>query len=295
MKLTVFTPTYNRANLLPRLYKSLIKQSNKDFEWLVIDDGSTDLTNELVKGWQDEQEINIRYIYKKNEGKYKAYNLAIEKTESDLFFCVDSDDYLKSKSVERILDCWYYNESNEISGIIGMKENLEGNLLGTKFPENINRCSLFNLNSKYKCKGEYSLIYNMNILKKYRFPVFNNEKFMTESILYDQIDKKYEMILVKNTLTTCEYQITGYSNNFSSIIWNNPNGFKIYYSQRIDMNVNTIDRIIYVLKYHIFSIISKENTYFYDGRHKKLVKVLEPIGYLSYIVYFIKKRLIYDK
>lgn len=295
MRLTIFTPTYNREKLLERLYNSLLVQSNKDFEWLIIDDGSTDLTYKLVQEWEKERKINIKYIYKKNEGKYKAYNLAIKISTSELFFCVDSDDYLTSKSVESILVFWDKNKTNNISGIIGMKENLKGNLLGDKFDVNLELSSLFKLNNKYKCKGEYSLVYDLNILKKYEFPEIQSEKFITESVLYDQIDKDYEMILLNKTLTICEYQSSGYSSNLIDIIWKNPIGFKIYYCQRIDMNVNFIDRVVYILKYHIFNIISKEQIYFYNGKYKNLVKILKPMGYLSYILYLMKKRIIYEK
>lgn len=295
MKLTIFTPTYNREKLLHRLYNSLLQQSNKNFEWLIIDDGSTDLTHQLVQEWKKEKKINIRYIYKKNEGKYKAYNLAIKVSKSDLFFCVDSDDYLTSKSIENILKFWNRNKTNNISGIIGMKENTNGDLLGDKFTVKVISCSLFTLNNKYKCRGEYSLVYDLNILKKYQFPDIQNEKFTTESVLYDQVDKDYEMLLFNKILTVCEYQRGGYSSNLRDILWNNPVGFKIYYSQRIDMNANFIDRFTYILKYHIFNIISNEKKYFYNGKYKNLVKILKPIGYLSYILYLMKKRIIYEK
>lgn len=295
MRLTIFTPTYNRAKLLHRLYNSLLQQSNKDFQWLIIDDGSTDFTNKLVRKWQNEQNISIKYIYKKNEGKYKAYNLAIKIATSDLFFCVDSDDYLTPESIQTILYFWDKNRMNNISGIIGMKVNTKGERLGLKFPDNIKLCSLFKLNNKYKCKGEYSLIYDLNILKKYRFPEIESEKFITESVLYDQIDREHEMILLNEALTICEYQNNGYSSNLIDILWENPIGFKIYYSQRIDMDGSIIDKVIYMLKYHIFDAISKENTHFYDGKYKNIVKILKPIGYLSYILYFMKKRIVYEK
>ena len=102
MLLTVCTPTYNRAHTLPRLYESLVRQTSQDFEWLVVDDGSTDNTRELVDGWVAEGRIRIRYVYKENGGKPSAHNLGVRMAAGELFFCVDSDDYLTDNAVEVI-------------------------------------------------------------------------------------------------------------------------------------------------------------------------------------------------
>ena len=106
MLLTVCTPTYNRAHTLPRLYESLVRQTSQDFEWLVVDDGSTDNTRELVDGWVAEGRIRIRYVYKENGGKPSAHNLGVRLAAGELFFCVDSDDYLTDNAVELILSAW---------------------------------------------------------------------------------------------------------------------------------------------------------------------------------------------
>ena len=105
-ELTVFTPTYNRAYTLGRLYESLCRQSNKNFEWLVVDDGSKDGTEELIKSWQSEEKISIRYIYQENGGKMRAHNRGVKSTETELFVCVDSDDYLVDDGIEKILSFW---------------------------------------------------------------------------------------------------------------------------------------------------------------------------------------------
>ena len=102
VSITVFTPTYNRGYTLKKLYNSLKKQSDNDFEWLIIDDGSTDDTKSLVKDFIKENKVNIRYMYKKNEGKYKAINTAIDLAKGELFFIVDSDDWITEDSIETI-------------------------------------------------------------------------------------------------------------------------------------------------------------------------------------------------
>ena len=102
-KLTIFTPTYNRAYTLKKLYASLIEQINQNFEWLIVDDGSTDNTEEVVKQWVDEKKITIRYFKQRNGGKQRAHNKGVEICNTELFICVDSDDYIVKDSVDKIL------------------------------------------------------------------------------------------------------------------------------------------------------------------------------------------------
>ena len=103
---TVFTPTYNRAYTLPKLYNSLCRQTSVDFMWLVVDDGSTDNTEELIKGWQEENKVLIEYHKQSNGGKMRAHNLGVKLCNSELFFCVDSDDYISDVAIEHIIDYW---------------------------------------------------------------------------------------------------------------------------------------------------------------------------------------------
>ena len=114
--ITIFTPTYNRAHRLPVLYQSLCKQTSREFEWVVVDDGSTDDTKSLINGWIKEGKINIRYFWQENAGKAQAHNLGVEMAEKNLFTCVDSDDLLVTNAVERISKVW--NECLNKIGIL---------------------------------------------------------------------------------------------------------------------------------------------------------------------------------
>ncbi|MDB2050469.1 glycosyltransferase family 2 protein, partial [Clostridium perfringens] len=119
--LTIFTPSYNRAYCLHKCYESLCKQSYKDFDWLIIDDGSTDNTKELVEKWCTRNNgFSIRYIYKNNGGLHTAYNAAIENIETELSMCIDSDDYVPDDGVEKILKFWHKYGSDEYAGIVGL-------------------------------------------------------------------------------------------------------------------------------------------------------------------------------
>src|SRR5690554_282230 len=120
-RLTIFTPTYNRGDLIVRVYRSLCQQTCKNFEWLIVDDGSTDHTRTIVAQWIKDKKINIRYIYQQNGGKMRAHNTGVKNSNTELFLCVDSDDYLVENAVEEISDLWCRVKNEKISGIVALK------------------------------------------------------------------------------------------------------------------------------------------------------------------------------
>lgn len=278
--LTVFTPSYNRANCLPRLYDSLKQQTNNNFEWLIVDDGSVDETEIMVREWIKEGIINIRYIYQENGGKARAFNNGVKNAKGELFFCVDSDDYLPNDSVELILDKWNIVDDDKIAGIIGLKENEKGELLCDIFPDEFVATTTYDLVRKYGVKGEKSLIYKTEVLKQFPYPEIEGEKFVGENIVYDRIDAEYKLVLLSKVLTTCEYQEGGLTATVFSTMLKNPTGYKLYYTQRIDMALEFKERANYIIRYNAFDILSKDREYDYKGKYKILVYVLRPFGWM---------------
>lgn len=225
-RLTVFTPTYNRAHTLDRLYDSLLQQTLTSFCWLVVDDGSTDETEGLINSYIAEGKIDIRYYKQQNGGKQRAHNRGVELCDTELFLCLDSDDYLTKDAVSSILMCWdSVNDKGEVSGILAQKGINEQKIMGTVFPAQIDRCSLWDLNHKYRFKGETALIYRADVLKSYLFPVAPGEKFISESYVYDQIDQLYQMVLLPRVVMICEYLPDGYTRNNRRTTRNNPIGY----------------------------------------------------------------------
>lgn len=141
-KLTVFTPTYNRAYCLQGCYESLKQQTCKDFIWLIIDDGSDDSTKELVNSWISEDCISIRYYWQVNQGMHGAHNTAYELIDTELNVCIDSDDSMPSDAVEKIISFWDENGSDQVSGIIALDLYKDGTLIGSKLPLNLKRSTL---------------------------------------------------------------------------------------------------------------------------------------------------------
>ena len=233
-RLTVFTPTYNRAYILPQLYQSLCEQTNKDFVWLIIDDGSTDTTKEIVSNWIEESIIDIEYIYQNNSGKMAAYNKALTKTETPLFLCIDSDDYLVSNGVEKILKAAIGIETaSELSGIVAYRGKEDKSLLGNEFPQDLEYSPLKDLYKK-GFEGDTTLIFKTDIAKKYLFALLPGEKFISEMYVYNQIDEKYNLKILREVLTVCNYLEDGYTKNGYSLVKNNPMGWALIYCQKKD-------------------------------------------------------------
>lgn len=192
-KLTIFTPTYNRGYLLPELYNSLLKQDSKDFEWLVIDDGSTDDTQAIVAGWIAENDggFAIRYYKVNNGGKQRAINQAVELAHSDWLFIVDSDDELTPDAVSTIIG-WIdaLPESETFAGVSGLKYNVA--LPPSGQPDvNIPSCGYVDCSNlerdKYGLSHDMAEVFKVSVLKKYPFKVWPGETFTPECVVWDKL------------------------------------------------------------------------------------------------------------
>ena len=247
IEITILTPTYNRAYCLPVLYHSLCLQTCKEFEWVVVDDGSVDETRHLIETWQKEGVICIRYFWQENMGKAQAHNRGVELAEGRLFTCVDSDDALDSDCVERIIAIW--NEHPGKIGIISPRKGMDGRKTA-HWKGKVQFCTLYDAYRKYGLKGETMLVYQTSIIKKYRFPVFHGEKFVKESYLYDCLDQEGEMYITKESFYRSEYLEDGYTLRMNSILRENPYGYQAYIIQRLKLDkklkYKMIDTIIYI-------------------------------------------------
>ena len=235
--ITVFTPTYNRAHTLGRLYDSLRRQTCKDFEWLVIDDGSTDGTETLVKTWQSEESgFAIRYCYKENGGLHTAYNLAIEKTETELCVCIDSDDWMPDNAIERILTVWKENGSNQVAGIVGPDCFENGEVVGDLLPDQktVNLIDL--LVGRYPIhNGDRTNVVRTELYRQFApMRMFPGEKNFNPHYMHLQISQSYDFLVLNEPLRIVEYQPNGMGANMFRQYKNSPNSFletrKLYLS-----------------------------------------------------------------
>lgn len=226
--LTVFTPTYNRAHTLPRLYESLCRQTCNDFEWLVIDDGSTDGTEDLVKGWIGESLIPIRYIYKENGGLYTGYNTAYANIETELNVCIDSDDAMPGDAVETIINSWKDRGSEKYAGLIGLDVYMDsGKPIGGSFPDYLTECYLLDLYTKRIHRGDSKQAMRTDLMKQVAPMVgFPGEKNFNPIYMLLQVCDDYPLLVVNEPLCSVEYQ---QNDSMSRNIWqqylNSPRSF----------------------------------------------------------------------
>lgn len=226
--ITVFTPTYNRAHLLGRLFDSLLRQSSKDFTWLVIDDGSIDGTRELVEGWQAEGRIEIQYAYKANGGMHTAHNLAYDLIDTELNICIDSDDWMPDDAVAMILSRWRTVRADPtVAGIVGLDHSPDGKLIGTPLPQNGTRCTLSGLYAQHRVRGDKKIVYRSSVTHRFpRYPEFDGERLVPLDWLYRLIDQVYDLVAFNDAYVIVEYQPGGSSRNILCQYFQSPRGFR---------------------------------------------------------------------
>ncbi len=222
MFITIFTPTYNRADLLKRVYDSLLLQGNPNFEWLIVDDGSIDNTKGVVEQFTDEDKIIVRYFYKSNGGKHTAINYGVQKAKGDLFFIVDSDDFLTTNAVQLKWEAWQKIKNNDkIAGIIGLSQFTNGTLIGDAFLKENWQIPFSDYYLKYNLKGDKSVAFKTAIMKEYPFPEKEGIKLVFEAVVWHEMAKKYDVHCLNNVIQLKEYLENGLTDS----------SYKLWYAQ----------------------------------------------------------------
>lgn len=233
MNITVFTPTYNRANLLGRLYDSLKRQNYESFEWLIVDDGSLDNTEEVVNSFIEEKLINIRYMKKMNGGKHTALNVGIDNAKGELFWIVDSDDYIVEDSLNYIWNKWSEIENKSMfAGLSGLKGYSNGNIIGSKSNNEYIDTDTLSYRYKYRISGDKAEVYRTDVLKKFKFPEFIGEKYVTEAVVWNRIaNEKLKLRFLNKVTYVCEYLDGGLTNTSDKNIMESWQGTTLYYKE----------------------------------------------------------------
>jgi glycosyltransferase involved in cell wall biosynthesis len=279
--LTVFTPAYNRAHTIARTYESLKKQNCKDFKWLIIDDGSKDHTKELVKEWQKrEKEFEIEYIYKENGGMHTAHNVAYENIETELNVCIDSDDCLAPGAVEKIIQRWNEVKDKDYAGLIGLDSDLDGNLIGTGFPDEMEETTVMGYYAAGG-SGDKKLVYRTDLMKKYPpYPVFEGERYVALAYKYRLIDQDYKLAILNEVLCNVEYQADGSSGTMWKQYLQYPKGFAFWRKVCMKYPESKKRLIIDCIHYCSSSQIAKNKKYIAESPRKILTIVCTPLGWM---------------
>ena len=233
IKLTIFTPTYNRAYILPELYNSLKNQTCRMFEWLIVDDGSSDNTEELVSQWKKESnDFPVRYYKKDNGGKCSAINYGLDLAQGELFVVIDSDDTVTSDAVQKIIDLEATITDKDkfcaVSFNLGHSENSTPNKI---FDDEYKDAILLERYSDFD--GERAIAFYTDIHRNYKYPVFSGEKFITEAVVWNRMAKDGYLVRFSNDIICIyEYRDDGLTKAGNSIFINNPHGYGLWLKEK---------------------------------------------------------------
>lgn len=284
MFLTICTPTYNRAYTLSRTYRSLTRQTVKDFEWVIIDDGSTDKTKDLVDMWLEEGLLKITYFYQKNQGKHIALNQGVDLSKGELFTCLDSDDWFYDDTVEIIKNTWsHLDKKNELAGIIGLDTFENNQIVGSKFPEGLERGNWIDVMYKHQVKGDKAYFFVLDIIKKFDFPNFKDNRHMPPSYQLFLISREYKMCLINNPLKYVEYLEDGITNNMMKNYISSPDNYALYRLTVMDLIPSRSRKIINAIHYNSSLFMAKEEFSVKGLKNRMLVISTKPIGFLLYL------------
>ncbi len=279
--LTVFTPAYNRAHTLPRTYESLCAQGCRDFIWLIVDDGSTDGTGELVRQWQSRDNgFEIQYIYKENGGMHTAHNVAYAHIRTELNVCIDSDDALAPDAVARILKAWEQVRDRDYAGLIALDADFAGNLIGSGFPEGMTETTV----SGYYAaggRGDKKLIYRTDVIKSTPpYPVFENEKYVALAYKYRLIDRTHKLRVLNRVVCLVEYQPDGSSGTMWKQYLKNPKGFAFWRRVCMEQPISAKRLLMDCIHYCSSSILAKNVAFIKESPRKLLTVLCIPAGWL---------------
>ena len=241
-KLTLFTPTYNRAYILNTLYRSVQRQTYRNFEWIIVDDGSADNTEELVKDWiADGNDFPIRYYKVPNGGKCRAINRGLELAEGELFFTMDSDDYLTDDALEKVVS-WFeqIDPNGEIKGIVANRGYSPTETVNYLFKEAYLDKTLLDIytmkrDGKQVFDGERAFVFYTDFHKDYLYPEFEGENFMGEAVTWNRMAHDgFKMRFYNDIIWVFEYKDDGLTKAGSSIFLKNPKGYGLMLKEKAD-------------------------------------------------------------
>ncbi|MFC4164717.1 glycosyltransferase family A protein [Epilithonimonas zeae] len=259
--LTIFTPTYNRAYILPKLYESLKTQTNKNFVWHIVDDGSSDETKMLVQNFQNEDQIEIQYFFQENMGKHFAVNQGLKKTETEFFCVIDSDDYLAENAVEEMESLSHKIKKNDqIAGFTFIRFSEKINYDKAKYGKN-EWISSRRINYEWEFPGEMIFCIKTNVHQQFYFPEFEGEKFCPESLILRRIERQFKILVTDKVLAFGDYLEDGLMNNYYQLLLKSPKSSLLNIKERFQDEISPEEKSNLVKTY--WDIASKTKQPFF--------------------------------
>ncbi|OBR62907.1 glycosyltransferase [Paenibacillus oryzae] len=290
--LTVFTPTYNRAYTLHLCYESLKRQTSRDFVWLIVDDGSTDNTKELVEKWMRENAVPITYVYQDNQGMHGAHNKAYEHVNTELNVCIDSDDYMTDDAVEKIISFWRRHGGEQYAGIIALDAFPDGEVIGTRLPVELGSSPQTDLFVRHGVRGDKKLIYRTDIITATPpYPLFSGEKYCPLSYKYILVDQQLPVLIMDEVVCIVEYRQDGSSMNIINQYKRNPQGFSFFRKTAMQYAPTLKDKLREASHYVSSSLMLRNRSFLAQSPCKWATLLAIPSGILLYLFITTTRRL----
>lgn len=308
--LAVFTPAYNRAHTIERTYKSLCRQTSHDFMWVIVDDGSSDGTKELVASWvknaieskdskerfqlegyaKDADWLKIHYIYKENGGMHTAHNVAYEHIETELAVCIDSDDWMPDNGVEVIVKRWQEYGEERFAGMIGLDIFEDGYVIGPAMPKGWTHCKTYELQNTLNVFCDQKYVYRPEIIKKYLpYPEYPGERYGQVNWVYQVIDHDYEMLCSNDVYCVVEYQQDGLSLDVLHQYRQSPRTRMYECNQLMTAVPYFKENVKRAIQYDACAIILKKWSLMFKSTKSWLTTIVFPLG-IAYYYYMSKKK-----
>lgn len=281
--ISVFTPAYNRAYRLPDLYRSLCSQTSRDFEWVIVDDGSTDNTSALVREWEAEAQFPIRYFSQSNGGKHRAINRGVREAAGELFFIVDSDDRLSPAAIETINRRWQtVKEDSSIGGVSGIRVSPDGAKIGGG---NFDLIISDFLNIRYKehITGDMAEVIRTDVMRQFPFPEIPGEKFCPEALVWNRIAQKYKMLYAYDGIYICEYLPDGLTAKITKVRMMSPIASMTHYSELSRFRIPLMEKAKAMTNFWRFWFCGNRNLAEALHRIGSAGLIFLPAGYLMHL------------
>ena len=254
MLITVFTPTYNRAHLLPRVYESLCKQTFRDFEWVIVDDGSVDDTKSVADQLtMDNGQLIIRYFYQENGGKHRAINRGVKEARGELFLILDSDDTLPANSYELIAK--YYDQikdDKQFGGVCGYMAHHDGTVIGHGCDVPVLDTNSIDLRYKYHVAGDMLEVFRTTVMREIPFPDIEGEKFVPEALVWNRIACKYKLRVFHEVVYYRDYLDGGLTDKIVKIRMKSPIASMMTYAELNSYDIPFMSKVKAAINYWRF-------------------------------------------
>ena len=251
-RFTIFIPTFNRSHTLDRALESAAAQTHRDFEVVIIDDGSEDDTRQLVQRWQKRADFTLRYYWQANQGKFAAHNKAIGCASGYFFVLLDSDDTLLPQALERFDFHWRSipdDQKDGFAGVAGLCLDHDGKIYGDRYPLEVIDTTYLEIVKRYKISGEKRNALRTDVLRQYPYPIFDGESFIRDDLIWKRMARRFKLRCFNEAVQIIDHQAEGLSANAISNRLKNPKGFRYYFLEEINQYSSLTGRY-FRFKYH---------------------------------------------